>query len=210
VVNHRITTRTDTAPVNVRPYRLPEKHFLSEIFKNTCKLLKITKIQTTAYHPESNGALKRSYRTLAEYLRHYINEEQTDWNEWIPFAMFAYNTTPHSATGYTPFELRTLSRNTYYLNQTTKTYIQLRRLREQRLQELKERIRATHPIAKENVREEKRKSKEYYGKKTTETTFKISDRVLIFDETLRCGRSKKLEAQWKGPYTILEKNSGTN
>jgi len=28
-------------------------NFLSEIFKNVCKLLRITEIQTTAYHPES-------------------------------------------------------------------------------------------------------------------------------------------------------------
>ena len=27
-------------------------NFVGEVFKNTCKLLKITKIQTTAYHPE--------------------------------------------------------------------------------------------------------------------------------------------------------------
>jgi len=40
--------------------------------------LKINKIQTTAYHPESNGALERSHRTLAEYLRHYVGEDQTD------------------------------------------------------------------------------------------------------------------------------------
>ena len=53
-----------------------------------------------AYHPESNGALKRFHRTLAEYLRHYINAEQTDWDVWIPYAMFAYNTTPHTATGF--------------------------------------------------------------------------------------------------------------
>jgi len=53
-------------------------NFLSEIFKNVCKLLKIAKVQTTAYHPESNGALERSHRTLSEYLRHYINEDQTD------------------------------------------------------------------------------------------------------------------------------------
>ena len=96
----------------VLEHGIPEKiltdqgtNFLSEIFKNTCKLLKINKIQTTAYHPESNGALERSHRTLAEYLRHYINEDQTDWDEWIPYAMFTYNTTPHTATGYTPFEL---------------------------------------------------------------------------------------------------------
>jgi len=42
------------------------------MFKNVCKLLKINKVQTTAY-PESNGALERSHRTLTEYLRHYIN-----------------------------------------------------------------------------------------------------------------------------------------
>lgn len=46
---------------------IPEKvltdqgtNFTSELFKNTCKLLKIEKIQTTAYHPESNAAI--SYR----------------------------------------------------------------------------------------------------------------------------------------------------
>jgi len=43
----------------VLEYEIPDKiltdqgtNFLSEIFKNTYKLLKITKIQTTAYHPE--------------------------------------------------------------------------------------------------------------------------------------------------------------
>jgi len=61
---------------------MPEKiltnqstNFTSEMLKNTCKLLKIEKIQTSAYHPESNGALERSHRTLAEYLRHYINND---------------------------------------------------------------------------------------------------------------------------------------
>jgi len=51
------------------------------MFTNVCKLLKISKVQTTAYHPESNGALECSHRTLAEYLRHYINADQMDWNE---------------------------------------------------------------------------------------------------------------------------------
>src|SRR5580765_6583321 len=111
----------------VLEHGIPEKiltdqgtNFLSEIFKNMCRLLKINKIQTTAYHPESNGALERSHRTLAEYLRHYINEDQTDWDEWIPFAMFTYNMTPHTATGYTLFRtnLWTSSGNTNSTNKT--------------------------------------------------------------------------------------------
>jgi len=69
----------------VLEHGIPEKiltdqgtNFLSDIFKNTCRLLKIDKVQTTAYYPESNGALERSHRTLTEYLRHYINKDQTD------------------------------------------------------------------------------------------------------------------------------------
>ncbi|KAL6265935.1 hypothetical protein P5V15_002782 [Pogonomyrmex californicus] len=50
------------------------------MFKDICIL---TKIQTIAYHPENNGALERSHRILAEYLRYYIHEDQINWDEWI-------------------------------------------------------------------------------------------------------------------------------
>jgi hypothetical protein len=45
-------------------------NFLSEVFRITCKLLKIKKLQTTLFHPESNGSLERSHKVLKEYLRH--------------------------------------------------------------------------------------------------------------------------------------------
>ena len=78
-------------------------NFLSDLFKNTCKLLKIKKIQTTAFHPESNGGLERSHRVLAEYLRHYMREDQMNWDEWIPYAVYVYNTTVHTTTAYHTF-----------------------------------------------------------------------------------------------------------
>jgi len=43
-------------------------NFLSDLFKSTCKLLRIKKIQTTAFHPKSNGSLERSHRVLTEYV----------------------------------------------------------------------------------------------------------------------------------------------
>ena len=68
-------------------------------------MLRIRKIQTTAFHPESNGGLERSHRVLAEYLRHYVREDQTNWDDWIPYAVYVHNTTVHTSTAYTPFEL---------------------------------------------------------------------------------------------------------
>jgi len=80
-------------------------NFVSEVFRNTCKILKINKIQSTAFHPESQGSIEQSYHVLAEYLRHYVNEDQTNWDSWVPFATYVYDTTEHSAMGFTPFEL---------------------------------------------------------------------------------------------------------
>jgi len=163
---------------------------LSDIFKNTCRLLKIEiKIQTPAYHPESNSALERSHRTLTEYLRHYINKDQTDWDEWIPYAMFAYNTTPHTATGYIPFELM-------YGHQAELPIALTRPPKpiynyDDYAQELKERLRATTQLARERVKEGKAKAKQQYDKKSGEIKFKIGDKMLVYDETLRRGRSKK-------------------
>jgi hypothetical protein len=75
------------------------------LFQNTCKLLRIKKIHTTTFHLESNGGLERGHRVLVEYLRHYVTEDQRDWDDWIPYATHAYNITTHRATEYTPFEL---------------------------------------------------------------------------------------------------------
>jgi transposase InsO family protein len=61
-------------------------NFISEVFRNTCKILKIKKIQSTAFRPESQGSIERSNRVLAEYFRHYVNEDPTNWSEWVPFA----------------------------------------------------------------------------------------------------------------------------
>jgi len=48
------------------------------------------------------------------------------------------------------------------------------------------------------------KSKENYDKTSGEMKLQIGDKVLLFDETVRRGRSRKLSAQRIGPYSITE------
>jgi len=130
-------------------------NFTSDMFKNVCKLLKINKVQITAYHPESNEALEHLHRTLTEHLRHYINADRTDWDKWLPYAVFTYNTTPHTATGYTPFELvyglqATLPSALFNPPKLSYTY-------DDYAQELRERLRTTNRIARENLKEKEQR-----------------------------------------------------
>ena len=55
--------------------------------------------------PKSIGSLERSHKVLVDYLRAFCEKKYDSWSDWIDFAAFTYNTTPHSVTKYTPFEL---------------------------------------------------------------------------------------------------------
>jgi len=164
--------------------------------------LKVKKFQSTAFHPESERSIERSHLVLSEYLGHYVSEDQTDWDSWVPFVTYMYNKTQHSATRYTPFEL--------LFGRPSTRPSALRQPPEPRYNyddyasELKDRLRTAHQQAHKILIEIKGKSKEYYEKTAGRSKLKVGDKVLLFDETVRRGRSRKLSAQWLGPYTVTE------
>lgn len=69
--------------------------FPSKIFTETCKLMGIKKLNTSPFHPHTNEGLERTHRILAECLRHYVNKHFNDWDRYVPYAFFVYNTTEH-------------------------------------------------------------------------------------------------------------------
>ncbi|PZC84206.1 hypothetical protein B5X24_HaOG205401 [Helicoverpa armigera] len=79
--------------------------FMSDTIKEVCELLRIKKLNSTAYHHQSIGALENSHKNLAAYLRIQTEEKPELWSSWLPFWCFAYNTTVHSSTKFSPFEL---------------------------------------------------------------------------------------------------------
>jgi len=176
-------------------------NFLSDLFKNTCKLLKIKKIQMTAFHPESNGGLEHSHRVLAEYLQHYVHEDQTDWDEWVLYAVYVYNTTVHTTTAYTPFELVYGFRSEVPSALREAPTIQYNY--DNYLTELRGRLQSSHEVARQRLICRKEKSKEYYDKDSETLEVRVGQKVLLFDETVRRGRSKKLSPQYVGPYKVL-------
>jgi hypothetical protein len=78
---------------------------MRDIFKRLCKVLNRHQLNTTAYHPESNGALERTHMTAMKYLRCFCKPSNNDRDKWLPSACFVYNTTPHTMTKYTPYEV---------------------------------------------------------------------------------------------------------
>jgi hypothetical protein len=178
-------------------------NFLSELFTNICKLLKIKKIKTTAYHPQTNGALERTHRVLVEYLRCFILEDQTNWDKWISYATFVFNTTPHTATGFTPHELM-FGRKPNIPSILQKEPPNVQYTYDNYMKELQSRLQSSYELAKNNLISKKERSKEYHDKNINVPLFTVGDKVLLHDEKVRRGRSLKLSPPWIGPYEVTE------
>jgi hypothetical protein len=69
--------------------------------------------------------------------------------------------------------------------------------------DLKGRTQIAHAVARDRLVEGKVRSKKDYDKRTVQLTLKVGDKVLLFDESVRRGRSKKLRAKWMRPYVVL-------
>jgi transposase InsO family protein len=130
---------------------------MSDVFKRLCRLFQIEKLHTSIYHPESNGALERTHGTLVTYLRSYVEKQPMLWHQWLPFACFCFNTTPHSRTRYSPYELLCGRKCNLpgELSEKGNLYNY-----DDVVQVIRHRMRESHHIAQQNLRKFKEKQQE--------------------------------------------------
>ena len=60
---------------------------------------------TTPYNPHGNSICEQFNCTLLGLLQSLPREQKSTWPLHVPSLVFAYNATPHSVTGYQPYEL---------------------------------------------------------------------------------------------------------
>jgi len=61
------------------------RSFTLAFFQETCKILKVRKVRTSAYHTMSNGMVERFHRVLHDSTAHYIDSTGTNWDVVLPF-----------------------------------------------------------------------------------------------------------------------------
>jgi hypothetical protein len=73
--------------------------FMHELYR----LLGITILSSTAYHPQSNSQTEHINQELEQYIRIFISERQNDWDTLLPLGEFTYNNHIHSSMQHSPF-----------------------------------------------------------------------------------------------------------
>ena len=77
--------------------------FVGMVWKKVCEHLKIKRLLSTAFHPQTDGATERENAELETYLRAFCAYAQNDWASWLPIAQMARINRVSSSTGMSPF-----------------------------------------------------------------------------------------------------------
>ena len=79
----------------------------AETVHDILNIRRIQQVYSAPYHPQSNGMVERFNGTLNRMLRHYVNLQQDDWDQFTPLLAFAYNSTFQTSIQCTPILLQT-------------------------------------------------------------------------------------------------------
>jgi len=75
--------------------------FWRELFSLSGTRLRLS----SAYHPQSDGQTEVANRIIEQYLRAFVHQKPAAWGRYLLWVEWSYNTSCHSTTGLTPFEI---------------------------------------------------------------------------------------------------------
>ena len=79
--------------------------FTSEVVQELCNLFGVKRVCTSAYHPPSNGAIKRQHQMVIKMIGRLSQDEKANWPKHLPELIQAYNGMRSAITGYSPHYL---------------------------------------------------------------------------------------------------------
>jgi transposase InsO family protein len=179
--------------------------FISEVARVVYEILSVRKLDTAAYRPQTNGLVERFNRTFAAMLSKFVNSKHTDWDRFVPYVTFSYNTTTHKAMGVSPFRMlygrearlpvdAMLQPGGGDESVDTGTYVT----------ELERGLRTVHNLGQESLQREQQQREQKHGS-IPKQTFLPGDSVLVKKPNLEVGVSKKLLHSWRGPFIVRAK-----
>lgn len=177
--------------------------FLSGLMQELYHLLGIHKVNTTAYHPQTDGLVERFHRTLVQMLSKTTLRNGRDWDERLPYVLFAYRTSAQASTGESPFFLlygRDAQLPTEAVLQPT-VDCQIIACNDYR-GEMATKMKEAWEMASKMIKTSQDRQKKYFDRHAKPRSYKIGERVFIYMPAAKTGPSYKLARPYHGPYRI--------
>ena len=187
-IDHRLTT----------PYHPQVENCLQD-FTTMCIMC--------MYILQANGLVERFNQTLQGMLVKFIDNKKEQWEEYLDTCIYAYNTSKHESSKYTPFEVMFGRRAVLPVDLNTATHqsepTEMESFDDEEIEATMEERRARLDCVKEKILIAQQKQKEYYDRKHSQPlVYSIGALVWKKDFTRKKRAGGKLDSKWIGPYRI--------
>ena len=184
-------------------------NFMSGLFQQVMSELNIEQYKSSAYYPESQGALERFHLTLKNMIRTYCFQTVKHWDEEIHLLLFASRESVQESLGFSPFELvfgHSVRGPLKLMKEKLLSDRQVLTNLFRYVSDFKLKFSTASELAQKNLRSSQAKMKARYNKHTVDRNFKEGDQVLA----LLPFPGRPLQARYFGPYTVARKISHVN
>ena len=181
--------------------------FLNQIVQGVCEIMNTLKINTTAYHPETDGLVERFNHTVCQMLSMYVQDNPRTWAKFLPAILFSYRTSIQESLNETPFFMlfgrdAPLPIDTIWRTPNRK-YVDITDY----VTDLKFHLQSAWEIARANLQQSHQKQAIQYNKKAKPTKIQVNDWVLKKNPVAPSGVPKKLDPHhFIGPYRVIALN----
>ena len=182
-------------------------NFTSKTFEAFLSMLRVRHIRTSVYHAQSNGVCERYNGTLKRCLRRLAMDDPRHWDRCLPALLFSYRDTPHSSTGYSPFELiygHQVRGPLEFLKECweSETVDNEDRDVHKYILHMRRRLKNSCRIALESIQQTQVRNKALFDRHAKRRLLRPGDQVLVLLPT----DVRKLLLQWKGPYVVVKRH----
>ncbi|XP_076844741.1 uncharacterized protein LOC143489530 [Brachyhypopomus gauderio] len=180
-------------------------NFTSKLLREVFTLLGIKGITTTPYHPQTDGLVERFNKTLKSMLKKFVSETGADWDQWLPYLLFAYREVPQASTGFSPFQLlysREVRGPMDVLKEAWEGQDGERKINVlSHVLKMRDKMAQLTEMARDNMEGAQRHQKQWYDMVAKDRELQPGNKALVLLPTSDTG----LLAKWQGPYEVLQK-----
>lgn len=178
-----------------------DPRFQSEVWSQLCSRFNITRAMSSSYHPQTDGQTERVNRTLEQMLRTYIQTDEREWEGLLPALELAYNTTSHSSTELSPFEIM-IGENPL----TAADLDIVGALAPTLTPPMTKLFRQLCDRARSHILQAKWRQKYYADARRRAVEYKVGDQVWLSGKHLPAlNHCSKFEPKYRGPFTVTER-----
>lgn len=179
-------------------------NFDGKVVHGLCELFNIEKTRTTPYHPQGDGQVERYNSTMGALLNALVRADVEEWDEYLAYCAYAYNSTKHATTGIEP-NLLVFGRHVYMPFDVSVPPSPADEALPQNeyVRVVRERLRKAHILARQTIGRSAKSIKKYNDRRTHLNHYETGDAVLLKHYT-RTPLIGKLEDRYGDVHYVVD------